>query len=81
MNSNEFYHFSLSDGLVLDLDQNSVNQSNKSVNTLISKELLLALHDIQNMQESHWIELRAFLDKVYSAISPRNINSRKYLSF
>ena len=81
MNSNEFYHFSLNDGLILDLTQNSVNQSNKPVNTLISKELLLALHDIQNMQESHWIELRAFLDKVYSAISPRNINSRKYLSF
>ena len=81
MNNNGFYHFTLSDGLVSDTNENLINLSNNSVKILISIELLLALHDIQNMQEFHWQELRVFLDKVFSVLTPRSINSRKYLSF
>jgi DNA repair protein RecO (recombination protein O) len=81
INNNGFYHFTLNDGLVSDTNENLINLSNNSVKILISIELLLALHDIQNMQEFHWQELRVFLDKVFLVLTPRSINSRKYLSF
>ena len=48
---------------------------------LLSGELLLALQDIQNMQESHWRELRIFLDQVFRHLSPRPLQARRLLRF
>ncbi len=67
-------------GLLLEHEKPFDIQPYQTQKILISAELLLALQDIQNMQESHWKELRIFLDKVFKALSPRPINSRKLLS-
>ena len=63
----DYYQFSTDEGLVLGLAEDSKAAHESSHNILISTKLLLALHDIQNMQESQWKELRQFLDKVFSA--------------
>ncbi len=81
ISKSDYYQFSTDEGLVLGLAEYSKEAHDSSHNILISTKLLLALHDIQNMQESQWKELRQFLDKVFSALAPRTINSRKLLSF
>ncbi len=75
-----YFSFTKEDGL--NIEENHAESSSKNNNhkLLISADLLLALQDIQNMQESHWKELRAFLDNVFFSIAPRPINSRKLLS-
>jgi DNA repair protein RecO (recombination protein O) len=45
----------------------------------MSGDLLLALQDIQNMQESHWKVLRVFLDQVFQGLTPRTLHTRKLL--
>ena len=45
----------------------------------IKSELLLALQDIQNMQESDWKALRIFLDQVFQLLVPRPLHARKLL--
>lgn len=77
--SGQGFSFTKDNGLVLeDRIQASISpyQTHK---IYISAELLLALQDIQNMQESSWKELRVFLDGVFNILSPRPINSRKLL--
>lgn len=80
INSETYFYFSKEEGLLLEQENTSDIQPYQTQKILISAELLLALQDIQNMQESHWKELRVFLDKVFKALSPRPINSRKLLS-
>jgi len=69
------YRFSLEEGITL--ASNSVNDSNSII---IDGGLLLALQDIQSLQESHWKQLRIFLDAVFLRLTPRTINSRKLLN-
>lgn len=69
------YCFDTNDGIVLTPNDNNLSQNK----ILISGELLFALQDIQNMQESQWNVLRQFLDKVLALLAPRTINSRKLL--
>ncbi len=45
----------------------------------IKGELLLALQDIQNMQESDWKALRVFLDRVFQILVPKPLQARKLL--
>jgi len=78
--SKTYFNFSTDNGLYIDKDKSIDDGSYQAQKLLISAELLLALQDIQNMQESHWKELRVFLDKVFSTLAPRPINSRKLLS-
>ncbi len=80
INSETYFYFSKEEGLLLEQENAFDIQPYQTQKILISAELLLALQDIQNMQESHWKELRVFLDKVFKALSPRPINSRKLLS-
>ena len=80
VNSDSYFYFTKEEGLILKHKETVDIQPYQSQKILISAELLLALQDIQNMQESHWKELRSFLDKVFKAIAPRPINSRKLLS-
>lgn len=80
---NCYFYFSKDEGLLL--AQSKVFKAfdvtaYQPQKILISAELLLALQDIQNMQESHWQELRVFLDSVFSVLAPRAIHSRKLLS-
>ena len=72
--------FSKGNSLKLEDDPEQKIAPYKIQKTLISAELLLALQDIQNMQESHWKELRKFLDTVFNLISPRPLNTRKLLT-
>ncbi len=69
------YRFSLEEGISLASDP--VVDSNS---ILIKGELILALQDIQSLQEHQWKELRAFLDAVFLRLTPRTINSRKLLN-
>ena len=80
MNSETHFYFTKDDGLLLDDEKTSEMPHYQAAKILISAELLLALQDIQNMQESQWKELRIFLDRVFHALAPRPINSRKLLS-
>ncbi|MGK0271906.1 MAG: DNA repair protein RecO (recombination protein O) [Cocleimonas sp.] len=80
IDSKAYFYFSKEDGLLLDEENNVGTHRYQTAKILISADLLLALQDIQNMQESHWKELRVFLDKVFNALAPRTINSRKLLS-
>jgi len=79
INSDAYFCFTKDEGLLLEQEKVFDIQPYQTQKILISAELLLALQDIQNMQESHWKELRAFLDKVFKALAPRPINSRKLL--
>ena len=81
LNSKAYFYFSKEEGLLLEQEGSLNTRPYQMPKILISAELLLALQDIQNMQESHWKELRIFLDKVFLALAPRSINSRKLLSF
>ena len=70
------YRFCLEGGIMLaDSDE---NPQTRSVN--ISGDLLIALQDIQNLQDEHWKQLRVFLDAVFLYLTPRTINSRKLLN-
>ncbi len=80
MNSNAYFYFTKEDGLLLDEEKSSQLPHYQLTKILISAELLLALQDIQNMQESQWKELRVFLDRVFGVLASRPINSRKLLS-
>ena len=80
IHSNSHFYFSKEEGLLLEQQNPFTVEPYQRQKILISAELLLALQDIQNMQESHWKELRIFLDKVFQALAPRPINSRKLLS-
>lgn len=78
--SNGTFSFTKDAGLLLEEETQAETYPYRSQKIFISAELLLALQDIQNMQESHWKELRGFLDEVFKVLSPRPINSRKLLS-
>lgn len=69
------YRFCLEGGIML--SNNDGNAQTRSVK--ISGDLLIALQDIQNLQDEHWKQLRVFLDTVFLYLSPRTINSRKLL--
>ncbi len=75
------YLFNTETGLIPANAEEPSNQQHAQSKILLSGELLLALQDIQNMQESHWRELRRFLDQVFSRLAPRPINARKLLRF
>ncbi len=45
----------------------------------IAGDLLFALQDSKNMQESHWRSLRIFLDQVFRIIAPHPLQTRKLL--
>lgn len=47
---------------------------------IINAQLLNAIKDMQSMDMEYWTELRPFLDKVFSSLSPRVINTRKLLT-
>ena len=78
--SNTYFKFTKENGLLIHKQVDTLQTHAKHQAILISADLLLALHDIQNMQESHWKELRIFLDKVFKAIAPRQINTRRLLT-
>lgn len=78
--SKSYFYFSKEKGLLLEQEKTFEIEPYQTQKILISAELLLALQDIQNMQESQWKELRVFLDKVFTALAPRPINTRKLLS-
>jgi len=80
IDSDTYFRFTKEEGLLLEQEKSFDIQPYITQKILISAELLLALQDIQNMQESHWKELRVFLDKIFKALAPRPINSRKLLS-
>jgi DNA repair protein RecO (recombination protein O) len=69
------YRFSLEEGIAL-----ASNTAVESSSIIIEGELLLALQDIQSLQETHWKQLRVFLDAVFLRLTPRTINSRKLLN-
>jgi len=73
------FFFSVDEGISLATDDNIHFQNKPQNKHLISGELLLALQDIQNMQESQWKALRQFLDHVFALLAPRTINARKLL--
>lgn len=76
---NASYYFNSDEGILL-VTEDSIYALNKPQNKdLITGELLLALQDIQNMQESQWKALRRFLDQVFALLAPRPINARKLL--
>ncbi len=76
---NASYYFNNDEGILL-VTEDSIYALNKPQNKdLITGELLLALQDIQNMQESQWKALRRFLDQVFALLAPRPINARKLL--
>ena len=58
--SKSYYFFSKEDGLQPEHHSNLETSPYHLKKILISSELLLALQDIQNMQESQWKELRVF---------------------
>jgi len=74
------FSFTKEQGLIQENSESSNMTYRQSQQILISADLLLALQDIQNMQESHWQELRSFLDKVFNFLTPKPINTRKLLS-
>ena len=69
------YRFSLEEGLILTSDH-VVNSSSIT----IGGGLLLALKNMQSLQEHDWRQLRIFLDAVFLRLTPRTINSRKLLN-
>ena len=75
-----YFVFSKENGLFLDESISTDAIDYKKNKILMSADLLLALQDIQNMQESQWQELRSFLDKILNALASRPINSRQLLS-
>jgi len=79
--SSQILSFNLDDGLIIKPHTSFDTTSMQSQGITISKELFLALQDIQNMQESEWKALRSFLDKVLSIMVNRPLNSRKFLDF
>lgn len=72
-------YFNLENGFHLPVEENHNHYPQQTIK--LSTSLFFALQDIQNMQESHWKELRVFLDAVFSVMVSRPINSRKFLSF
>ena len=70
------YRFSLEGGITV-VDELFDPQS-RSV--IIDGDLLIALQDIQTLNEEQWEKLRQFLDTVFSLLIPRTINSRKLLN-
>ncbi len=69
------YRFCLEGGIMLANDE---GPQTRNVN--ISGDLLIALQDIQNLQDEHWKQLRVFLDTVFLRLASRTINSRKLLN-
>jgi recombinational DNA repair protein (RecF pathway) len=69
------YRFSAEEGVTL--ASNAISNANS---VAIDGSLLLALQDIQNLQDNHWKQLRVFLDAVFLRLTPRAINSRKLLN-
>lgn len=70
------YRFSLDEGISVA----SEPENNQSRSVMIDGELLVALQDMQTLQEIHWKQLREFLDAVFMIFTPRPINSRKLLN-
>ncbi len=69
------YRFSVEEGVKAE-DEPFDHQSRC---VMIASDLLFALQDIQTLTDSHWKQLRVFLDEVFSLLTPRTINSRKLL--
>ena len=46
---------------------------------IIDASLLAGLADMQNMSDAQWRSLRVFLDKVFNALAPGKIHSRRLL--
>ena len=70
------YRFSLEGGITA-LDD-VVDHQSRSVN--IEGDLLIALQDMQSLNDDHWKQLRPFLDAVFLLLTPRPINARKLLN-
>lgn len=79
LNEKMRYIFTEETGLICEkLDGESTRISSPH-NIYINGSLLLALQDIQNMQDCHWQELRVALDAIFTRLAPRVINTRKLL--
>jgi len=74
LSNQKFYRFTKEHGLT------PVTEMSKEKGITISADLLIALLDMPNMQESYWKRLRVFLDQVFVQIAPRAINTRKLLN-
>jgi len=70
----QYYRFTKEFGLT------PISKMSKEKGISISADLLIALLDMPNMQESYWKILRVFLDQVFIQIAPRAINTRKLLN-
>ncbi len=70
------YQFTLGEGLT----EVETNSPVSSQTPIINAQLLNAIKDMESMDIECWTELRPFLDKMFSSISPRIINSRKLLN-
>lgn len=82
ININMRYIFSKENGLICERLTNGFSSKDKESSTqslYINGKLLVALQDIQQMQDSDWKALRIFLDAVFSLLTPRAINTRKLL--
>jgi len=76
------YRFTLEGGVihneVAPLEaEHEENQAMQGV--LIQGELLLAMQNIQTLQDHHWKQLRTFLDEVFKRLAPRPIQARRLL--
>ena len=69
------YSFSSAEGIT-EIDMNYPVSSDIPI---IHAQLLHQIKDMQSMDVKYWAELRPFLDKVISSLSPRVINTRKLL--
>jgi len=76
INQNMKYQFSSEEGLT-EID---MNHPVSSQTPIIDAKLLHAIKDMQSMDVECWTELRPFLDKVFSNLTPRVINTRKLLN-
>ena len=72
---NIMFVFSSSEGLT----EMDMNHPVSSQNPIIPAQLLHEIKHMQSMDDKSWTELRPFLDKVFSSLSPRVLNTRKLL--
>ncbi|WP_299876089.1 DNA repair protein RecO [uncultured Cocleimonas sp.] len=76
IDQNMKYQFTSEEGLT-EID---MNHPVSSQTPIIDAKLLHAIQDMQSMDVECWTELRPFLDKVFSNLTPRVINTRKLLN-
>ncbi len=68
------YRFIENEGLVRYL-------GNTNTSGVISNKLLIAIENLAEMEDTQWHELRLFLDSVFKQLAPKQIHSRRLISF